>query len=482
MCTDTTNDIDAKLRSILMHPMGMLLTALLNDGPRPNIPSEDFWSVANINNNNDADFPTYDAAGTLDQDFILAAAITKWNGHDENSLTETIASYVRALSEDGKIDGYGNDGRGNSLQLEEQKNTKSRSNDQKKVASHEEVVDENRVGRMDFVISEVEQTDTNHQGNSKAPVVAIYEVGIHHNLWWAKTEQILRYVQSIRNSGKDSDKFRVEQPILLTVVTISKSSNDESNETRNSNFTEQMDTCTISKHSKGEIDSNYAERMETCDQTNKRPFSQFRSIDHVEEGNKVKGQQESEESCKILNAITLNDFKEHREKFVSLQDGEGGAVAVQYGTFLFTPKGPKDYRISLLWRKKAASLKEASTDFGKLLFASKMCLLWRKSFANAQQKLYEYLGPNCCRIEESVSILYFFWMNFKNELEHHLRFALVFYLSRNIACSSIDVTTIDYDRRNVVHTFMVYRYYNTRITETKQPMGPVSTYYTFQTM
>jgi hypothetical protein len=220
MCTDTTNDIDAKLRSILMHPMGMLLTALLNDGPRPNIPSEDFWSVANINNNNDADFPTYDAAGTLDQDFILAAAITKWNGHDENSLTETIASYVRALSEDGKIDGYGNDGRGNSLQLEEQKNTKSRSNDQKKVASHEEVVDENRVGRMDFVISEVEQTDTNHQGNSKALVVAIYEVGIHHNLWWAKTEQILRDVQSIRNSGKDSDKFRVEQPILLTVVTI----------------------------------------------------------------------------------------------------------------------------------------------------------------------------------------------------------------------------------------------------------------------
>jgi hypothetical protein len=73
-------------------------------------------------------------------------------------------------------------------------------------------------------------------------------------------------------------------------------------------------------------------------------------------------------------------------------------------------------------------------------------------------------------------------MNFKHELEHHLRFALVFYLSRNIACSSIDVTTIDYDRRNVVHTFMVYRYNNTRITETKQPMGPVSTYYTFQTM
>jgi hypothetical protein len=80
-----------------------------------------------------------------------------------------------------------------------------------------------------------------------------------------------------------------------------------------------------------------------------------------------------------------------------------------------------------LWRKKTASLKEASTDFGKLLFASKMCLLWRKSFANAnaQQKLYEYLGPNCCRIDESVSILYVFWMNFKNELEHHLRFALI---------------------------------------------------------
>ncbi len=281
--TNGFNAVDEKLRSILMHPMGMLLTALLNDVAPPNIDSDDFWSVAKTSNTN-ADFPTYDAADTLDQNFVLADAITKWNGQKEKDLTDTIYSYVDALSASDRIDGYGGQGE-NSLQFEEQKETKSKS---KGAASDEEVGDENRLGTMDFVISEAD-----HKDKSKAQVVAIYEVGIYHTSWWAKTEQILRYVQSIRNSEDDGCKYRVDQPILLNVVTISKNSKDESNKTKNSN----------------------AEQTVTRD-TNKRTYATLNtevSTDAVEKQNESEGLQESNELSTL--SIDANDFEEHQNKY-----------------------------------------------------------------------------------------------------------------------------------------------------------------------
>ena len=331
-----------------MHPIGMLLAALLNDAPRPNIQSEEFWSLVNTDQN--GTFLTY-IADRADRNYVFAAAILKWDGRKETELTTTIHSYIESLSARGRIDGYG-DGNGNSLLFEREVNTAT-----------------GRVpkgsGFMDFVVSENNNDATTNA--TKRSIVGIVEVGIEHDKWWRKTDQILKYVQSIRSSAEaDNSRFSFDQPILLTVITVSKNGSD--------------DPVTVSCGSAKPTD-------DVSDQTEKRK----KATKNIE--------------------VTIADFEVQRKKVEALYTIVTGSedrntnVTVQFGVFLCSPKGSEDYRIALLCRKKTTCLKEASTHFGKILYASKVCAQLRKLLATATNTYgYRYLGPNCCRIENFVRI------------------------------------------------------------------------------
>ena len=336
----------AKLRSILMHPMGMLLTTLLNDVAPPNIPSEEFWRVAN-GVMNDPNFLTY-TAGTCDRDDVLAAAILKWDGKPETGLTTIIKRYVEALSNTGRIDGYGGKS-GSSLLFQAEKGTIRKTN-----TSNDVVPSDAQYGLMDFVISEVENdSGTSKDLKRKPPIVAIFEIGINHDAWWVKTDQILEYVNSIRSTKKTEDcKFSFDQPILLTVITIHKKQH-----------------------------ANDAKKMKS-------------SVLPV-----------ANQSISSDDNLTVADYDVYKKQFSELKGSDNGVASVQCGVFLCIPKGDTDYRIALLWRTKTDSLEVASTQFGKLLFAAKICTQLRKSFSQAENLCdYRYLGPNCCKIGMSVSI------------------------------------------------------------------------------
>ena len=75
---------------------------------------------------------------------------------------------------------------------------------------------------------------------------------------------------------------------------------------------------------------------------------------------------------------------------------------VRFGMFLCTRKNTHDYRVALLWRTETSSVKDASTQFGKVLHAAQMCAFLREQ--EAAMKSYDYLGPNCCRFDSFVRI------------------------------------------------------------------------------
>ena len=76
----------------------------------------------------------------------------------------------------------------------------------------------------------------------------------------------------------------------------------------------------------------------------------------------------------------------------------------QFGLFLCIPKGNDEFRIALLWRHSSTMLKDASTQFGKLVYAIHLCSYLNKpSNLKGDEIGYKYLGPNCCKIGESVS-------------------------------------------------------------------------------
>ncbi len=94
----------------------------------------------------------------------------------------------------------------------------------------------------------------------------------------------------------------------------------------------------------------------------------------------------------LLTIITVNKRNNQTE---------GGDVDVRYGMFLCTRKNDDDFRLALLWRKRSTSLKDASKQFGKILYAANVCAMLRED--RALRKSYEYLGPNCCKFGDLVS-------------------------------------------------------------------------------
>lgn len=121
----------------------------------------------------------------------------------------------------------------------------------------------------------------------------------------------------------------------------------------------------------------------------------------------------------LLSVITVNKggghltLPKHRTlqarinwSIANEQNKEGVTFAARFGVFLCTPKGGKDFRIALLWRRDANTLQDASMQFGKVLYAVHFCSYLSEYCKENQEKiLYEYLGPNCCKFGDSVRLI-----------------------------------------------------------------------------
>lgn len=81
----------------------------------------------------------------------------------------------------------------------------------------------------------------------------------------------------------------------------------------------------------------------------------------------------------------------------------GDAMDAKFGLFLCTRKTKNEYRLSLLWREATNTIDGASKAFGKILRASNAFEQW-SGVTFPQESEYEYLGPNCCRLGNKVSL------------------------------------------------------------------------------
>ena len=206
-------------------------------------------------------------------------------------------------------------------------------------------------GRMDFVV-----VTKNVDADEKKSVVMIIEFGMEHKIWWQKMSQILTYVNILCEAADKDNDITFDQPILLTVVTVNK------------------------------------------DPKKKNAFSTI----NEDEGSVGDDNAQDFQETDIQSNVTTDTQKKEK-------------LGVRYGVFLCTPKvdgerGDK-FRIALLWRKDALDVKDASMQFGKILYAAQTCASLRGKFAakfmepiDGKKVLYQYLGPNCCRIGESVSL------------------------------------------------------------------------------
>ena len=121
-------------------------------------------------------------------------------------LTAKIHSYLDTLGSKGRLEGFGDESNNNSV-----------LNEKKKPAIK-------KGSRLDFFVTE-EGIDS----PGTRSFVAIVEVGTEHENWWGKNEQILEYVDFICTYDTSSTgTIIIDQPILLTVMTVTKNTTPRS--------------------------------------------------------------------------------------------------------------------------------------------------------------------------------------------------------------------------------------------------------------
>ena len=193
----------------------------------------------------------------------------------------------------------------------------------------------------DFVMAK-KNADTDD--STKRSAVMIVEFGINHNIWWKKMHQILLNVKMLCKDH-EKDPLIFDQPILLTIITVNKRG-----------------------------------KQSECHHINE--FG-------IRDSDKNTGDSTANPTC-------------------------GETLEVRFGVFLCTRRhsgGDGDkYSVALLWRKDTFCVKDASIQFGKILYAAQMCASLREHIDaqfmkpnSDKEALYQYLGPNCCRIGDSVS-------------------------------------------------------------------------------
>ena len=156
---------------------------------------------------------------------------------------------------------------------------------------------------------------------------------------WKKQHQILKYVNLLR--ANSDPNYKIDQPVLLSVITINKKS--------------QINNNRIKIWAKG---------------------------DGLSDRSKIATFNSNLEKTKKKGAMEKIKFE------------------ARFGVFLCIPKGDNKFCIALLWRHNTKTLKDASTQFGKILYAVQLC---SHMSLNGHASLdYTYLGPNCCKIGNSV--------------------------------------------------------------------------------
>ena len=74
-------------------------------------------------------------------------------------------------------------------------------------------------------------------------------------------------------------------------------------------------------------------------------------------------------------------------------------LKIQFGVFMCVPTASKLSRIMLLRNNGTSNLKKASVAFGRFLRAASSFADWRSE----DDRTYQYLGPNSCRVGDQVS-------------------------------------------------------------------------------
>ena len=205
--TTTTAGFDVancNLRSLLMHPLGVVMASLLNDAvssySKLKLPRE-FKRNLNIKPEELSAYLSYTTSTPpAVRDSILNSAMSKWNTDLERNLTQNIMAEIQSKMDDNSLMGYESID-GNSLIVEAEKKIFPTTGSN---------------GQMDFVVSKKNGSNDNA---TKRSVVMIVEFGIGHEIWWQKMSQILNYVNILCAPADDND-ITFNQPILLTIVTV----------------------------------------------------------------------------------------------------------------------------------------------------------------------------------------------------------------------------------------------------------------------
>ena len=184
-----------------------------------------------------------------------------------------------------------------------------------------------------------------NQENSPS-VVAMFEFAIDHGIWWRKQDQLLNYLKILQDNPAGNDKF--DGPVLLSVITINKGKDHHG-------------------HFK------------------QTPFSDVENLTKQQTLDKL--------------TLKIKSITENKPDIAQIP------LEARFGVFLCTPKGDDDFRIALLWRHDATTLKDASMQFGKVLYAVRLCSYLREYCTKNQETIkHEYLGPNCCKFGNLVRL------------------------------------------------------------------------------
>lgn len=216
--------------------------------------------------------------------------------------------------------------------------------------------------KVDFIFHEKEK---DKDGNSS--VIALFEFGLESKIWWTKHHQLLLYVKMLL-SNKDPN-YKINQPILLSVITINQKES-------------VMNDANIVQWIKKKDDRLSPAEKDELKQSRINLF----------EGNLSR-----------VSPVTSDNTPESTT-LVNIQEK---TFMARFGVFLCIPKKKNQFRIALLWRHESTNLKDASLQFGKIIYSVQLCSHLRKpSNLNQKEIGYTYLGPNCCKIGDMVCTLY----------------------------------------------------------------------------
>ena len=196
--------------------------------------------------------------------------------------------------------------------------------------------------------------------DKRSSVVALFEFALENKVWWRKQHQLLNYVKLLRANADRN--YKIDQPVLLSVITINKTS--------------KIDDDKI---------IGWSKKTELTDQDKSNTFN-----------------------SNLMRAMNTSTTELPMENI---------PFNVRFGVFLCIPKGENEFRIALLWRHDSSTLRDASTQFGKILYAIQLCTkMSEASFQNEHMIPYQYLGPNCCKIGTSVCNMHAVWLYFSHEV------------------------------------------------------------------